>query len=120
MEQRRLITTKLKIVKPIYTKISIKIDVAIGIPEHSSKLKKKMEEELRGFLHPLRGGPRQEGWEFGRDVYISEIYQTLEGIEGINYVANLVLNDNPRFQKVAVPDNSLVYPGEIIINIISG
>ena len=120
LEQRRLITTKLKIVKPSYTKISIRIDVAIGIPEHSSELKKKMEEKLRGFLHPLRGGPRQEGWEFGRDVYISEIYQTLEGIEGINYVANLVLNDNPRLQKVAVPDNSLVYPGEIIINIISG
>jgi len=120
LEQRRLITTKLKIVKPSYTKVSIKIDAAIWIPEHSSELKKKMEEELRNFLHPLRGGPKQKGWEFGRDVYISEIYQTLEGIEGINYVANLVLNDNPRLRKVAVPDNFLVYPGEIIINIISG
>ena len=120
LDQRRLITTKLKVVKPNYTKVSIKIDAAIGMPEHSSVLKKKMEEELRSFLHPLRGGPRQEGWEFGRDVYISEIYQTLESVEGVDHIANLILNDNPRLRKVAVPDNSLVYPGEIIINIISG
>jgi len=120
LDQRRLITTKLRIVKPSYTKISMRIDVVIETPERSSELKKKMDEELRSFLHPLRGGPRREGWEFGRDVYISKIYELLEGIEGVDYVANLVLNDDPRLQKVAVLDYSLVYPGEIIINIVSG
>jgi predicted phage baseplate assembly protein len=120
LDQRRLITTRLRIVKPSYTKVSMRIDVVIETPERSSELKKKMMEELRSFLHPLRGGPKREGWEFGRDVYISEIYELIEGIKGVDHVATLVLSDNPRLHKVTVPDNSLVYPGEVIINIVSG
>ena len=96
--------------------------VATKKPKRKAKTgrRQKMMEELRSFLHPLRGGPKREGWEFGRDVYISEIYELIEGIKGVDHVATLVLSDNPRLHKVTVPDNSLVYPGEVIINIVSG
>jgi hypothetical protein len=33
-----------------------------------------------------------EGWDFGKDVYKSEIISILEKIEEVDYVLNIVLN----------------------------
>jgi hypothetical protein len=48
-------------------------------------------ETLRRFLHPLTGGPDGDGWAFGRNIYVSELYELLEGIAGVDYVPDIVL-----------------------------
>ena len=42
-------------------------------------------------MHPLRGGADGTGWEFGRDVYLSEIAAVIQGTEGVDRLRKLIL-----------------------------
>jgi hypothetical protein len=50
-------------------------------------------DNLKAFFHPLTGGPGPErrGWPFGRSVFISEVYEVLEGTSGVDHVEFLTL-----------------------------
>jgi hypothetical protein len=55
----------------------------------------------------LNGGADGTGWPFGRNVYLSELYQLLDGLTGVDYV------DGVRF--VGLPaDRALVVNGDVI------
>jgi hypothetical protein len=45
---------------------------------------------LKQFFDPLTGGGKGEGWPFGRNVFVSEIYQLLDQLPGIDYVDRTV------------------------------
>jgi hypothetical protein len=55
-------------------------------------VQEKVTQAIRTFLSPLRGGVDGTGWEFGRPVFRSEVYQLLEGIAGVDHVRQLLLN----------------------------
>jgi hypothetical protein len=42
---------------------------------------------LRLFFDPISQEPGGAGWPFGRNVYVSEIYQVLDTIEGVDYAS---------------------------------
>jgi WD40 repeat protein len=44
---------------------------------------------LREFFHPLQGGPERKGWPLARTVHASEVYQIIEGVEGVDHVETL-------------------------------
>ena len=46
---------------------------------------------LYRFLNPLTGGPEGKGWPFGRDLFLSDVYQALQGTEGVAYIRNVEL-----------------------------
>lgn len=45
---------------------------------------------LKRFLDPLAGGEDGEGWPFGRDLFVSEIYQLLDTLPGVDYATRTV------------------------------
>ncbi|MCD6224569.1 MAG: putative baseplate assembly protein [Deltaproteobacteria bacterium] len=104
LDDRRLITTRLKIAGPGYMDISIEAEVSV-VPQKVEiipEIKIMMELELRNFFHPLKGGPAKNGWPMGRSVHISEIYNVLENIEEVDFVRRLNLNKNPWLNKVEI------------------
>jgi hypothetical protein len=68
--------------------------------------------ELAAFLHPLTGGPDGTGWEFGRDVYASEVCQFLERVPGVDYVKSLRLIPNAAQARLTSP-TTLVVPVDL-------
>ncbi|MGA1871577.1 MAG: hypothetical protein ACMUJM_23870 [bacterium] len=48
---------------------------------------------LWNYFHPLKGGPRKDGWPFGRNVYVSEIYQIVDSQEDVDYVSTMEIVD---------------------------
>jgi hypothetical protein len=48
-------------------------------------------DNLQHFFHPLHGGPENKGWDFGRNVYISEVYELIENTDGVDHVDDLIL-----------------------------
>ncbi len=62
---------------------------------------------IQRHFDPLDGGPDGAGWPFGRDVYLSELYQLLDGLPGVDYV------DAVRFVGLA-GDRGLVAGGNVI------
>lgn len=75
---------------------------------------------LRQFLHPLSGGSDGQGWPFGRNVYVSAIYELLDTLPGVDYVTKTVdpntktaldefiVNDSSRLQYNEAGDLSAV------------
>ncbi|MDF0664876.1 MAG: baseplate J/gp47 family protein [Nitrospira sp.] len=47
-------------------------------------------KSLRQFMHPLSGGRDGQGWPFGRNVYVSDIYALLDTLPGIDVVTKTV------------------------------
>lgn len=95
---------------PYYKEIKVKIDV---IPEsiyQAIPLEKTILKKLKDYLHPLTGGNEGTGWEFGRDVHISDIYALLESIKGVDYVENLTLNS--AYEDVSIEEYEIVCSGE--------
>jgi WD40 repeat protein len=97
VNERRLITSEHHVAGPTYTDVYIETRIALSQP---TKTMTRLWQEnvihaLYEFFHPLRGGPDGGGWPFGRDVYASEIYQILEGIDGVDYVESLTMGIQP-------------------------
>jgi predicted phage baseplate assembly protein len=106
---RSLSILKLQIfvIPPTYIDVRVRAEVIPVVPEEASVVEGRIENRLRTFLHPVQGGPEGQGWEFGRNVYISEIYQVIEDVEGVDVVLSLVLNDDSALQEVEIGDNEL-------------
>ena len=56
--------------------------------------------QLREFLDPLAGGPDRQGWEPGRDVYVSEIAAEIERVPGVDHVDSISLQTPARQQQL--------------------
>ncbi len=80
----RLITTEINVVPPEYVEVSVLAKVTFK-PGHKPD-KDKINNKLKEFLSPLGDGDGKKGWEFGRPVYLSEIYEVIENIDGVDYV----------------------------------
>lgn len=91
LDQRRLITTRVHVVPPSYTRICVQIEVVPLFMESREDLKHDIETALKTFFHPLDGGGDSLGWPFGRPVYASEVYQVIEALTGVDYVNSLYL-----------------------------
>lgn len=51
---------------------------------------------LRQFLHPLSGGRDGQGWPFGRNVYVSDIYELLDRLPAVDFVTKTVDPDTKK------------------------
>lgn len=57
--------------------------------------RQRILEEIRDFFNLYSDEQNQsEGWLFGRDVYISELYQLLEKLEGVDYIPDIMVSSN--------------------------
>ena len=79
LENKRLLTTKIKIYQPnyVYIRVHLKIHLKPDVPKQI--VRPLAEQKLKEFLNP-------ESWEFGQNVYLSEIYKLLDQIPGVDYI----------------------------------
>lgn len=86
LEPRRLLTTRIHVVAPSYVTIGVQITLVLKSDALEKDVRPKVNEALRKFFHPLKGGSDGKGWQFGRSVYVSEIYELLDNVQGVDYV----------------------------------
>ncbi len=110
LDERRLVTTLVKVTRPRYVDISVKVDVIRATTGSSEKIKRQIERALRIFLHPLRGGRSGKGWAFGRNVLKMDLYHVVEEVEGVEFVDQIRLVDEDRNIQV---DQIKIGPGEL-------
>lgn len=114
LDQYRLLTTTLRIREPDY--VGIKVHAEIVPTEYSRPeiVKARVAERLRGFISPLPlGGNGEheneelgsdwEGWPFGRDLYVAEIYSLIQGVPGVKHVLEVRLGQRPVIPRRELP-----------------
>lgn len=91
LEDYRLVTTRLHVVGPHYVPVKISATMALtrNVPER--EVGNNVRAALERFLEVVADPPEEGGWPFGKDVYVSELYDVIERQPGVDYVAALEL-----------------------------
>lgn len=86
LNERRLLTTRLDVREPAYKWVSIRVRLQANIAADSEDIEVAVIRRLNRFLNPLTGGHDGEGWGFGRELYLADVYQALQGIPNVVYI----------------------------------
>jgi hypothetical protein len=123
LEERRLLGTVIHVVGPRYTTVGVQVTLYLDSDAKEQEVSERATQELLRFFDPLRGGQDGGGWPFGRNVYVSEIYNLLDRLPGVDFVVKsgdsldeLTASDSSRLKRnssgelVAVE----IYPDELV------
>ena len=89
LDERRLLTTRLDVRSPAYQWVKVKVKLRPIPGFHAETLQAEVLRRLYRFINPLTGGPDGKGWPFDRDLFISDVYQCLQGTPGIQFVQGI-------------------------------
>lgn len=111
LDMRRLLTTKVEIGEPEYRWVAANVRAKLSREADPKVVQAALEAQLYKFLNPLAGGANGEGWPFGATLHISQVYATLQGLPGIDYIERVHLgldgSTEPR-DSIRVPPNGLI------------
>ena len=89
LDERRLLTTRLDIRPPAYYWLAAQVRLRAAPGADRAKVEADVLERLYRFINPLTGGPDGKGWEFGRDLFVSDIYQCLQGLPDVQFIRSV-------------------------------
>ena len=114
LDERRLVTTRIYVIDPGYVSVAVEATVVKTAEADADALTDRIERTLEEFLDPEHGGDadraarwaegllsgaataeRGPGWPFGRSVYLSEIYEAIERVRGVDHVESLAAPAGP-------------------------
>ncbi len=111
---------RIYVTTPNYLPIDIDTTVVPLDAAEAGLVEQRMLESLAAFFHPLTGGPEGQGWELGRDVFLSDVASVLEHVAGVDYLKELglLLNSELQGEKVQVADDRIVVGGQFRVNVV--
>jgi hypothetical protein len=123
LNSRRLITTELYVTGPRYLPVTqLEVDIRAAQNADLKSLVDAAYDALLNYFHPLKGGEKGLGWPFGEDVYLGEIYQLLQQIDGVRRVFGLTVSlegvsDDKCRDYLPVDDGYLLHLSREVINL---
>jgi predicted phage baseplate assembly protein len=120
LEFRRVVGTRVEVVGPTYTQVTVQARVHPCRGVNAAALRQRIVDRIHQFFDPLKGGPDGEGWPFGRDVYRSEVLQVIDEVEGTDHVLSLRLREGENGDacgNVCVPPTGLIESGPHLIEV---
>jgi uncharacterized phage protein gp47/JayE len=110
---------RINVTGPAYLAIDVAATIAPQDASQAGAVENAARDALKRFLHPLFGGPGGNGWELGRDVFLSDIAAELERTAGVDYIRelSLLLGGAPQGEWVTVGEEQMVAAGAITIKL---
>lgn len=127
LDERRLVTTQIFVVETEFVPVNLTVTV-VKIPEANPvELEAAIRAVIQEYYDPEFGGDparavayvagtsseRGEGWEFGRDVFRSEIFELLERVGGVDHVEGIAVPG----ATVPIEDFQLPRVQDLIVNV---
>jgi hypothetical protein len=91
LDLRRVLCTRLVVTGPEYLTVTVRARVQVLRNADPDRVRDAVVGALRGMFDPLKGGPQQRGWPFGRDIYRSEVLAQIDAVTGVDHVTNCTL-----------------------------
>ena len=105
------------VIGPSFQPVSVKATVKASAPREASLVARRVTSALESWFHPLNGGDAKEGWEFGRAVYLSEVFAVMARVPGVDHVQSASFVGAPTASSIAVGENSLTASGAHVIEV---
>ncbi len=119
IENYRLITTKIKVIAPIYIKVDISADIVCGTREVGQAMK-CAEAAVRRLLSVYGD---KKGTRFGEPVGEAEVIASICSAEGVLSVKHLSIRtemagcSRDRYGRLIIPPNAIAYCGDVYFNV---
>jgi predicted phage baseplate assembly protein len=91
LDERRLLTTRLDTREPSYRWVAARAHLRPVPGAAPAEVEGEVLARLNRFLNPLTGGMDGAGWPFGRDLFVGDIYQCLQGIANVQFIRGVEL-----------------------------
>lgn len=110
LARHKTLGTRIRVAGPTYTAVDIAATVAGTEGADRVRTRVAIERAIRTFLDPLVGGPDDQGWPFGRDVYRTELMTVVGAVPGVDLVTQVRVTADPcdACPNACVPEGSLV------------
>lgn len=111
LDDRRLLATTLMVSEPEYVWVSVEARIKIRSGAGIDETQHAVENKLYQYIHPIHGGADREGWPFGRNLFVSELYSQIQVVPDVEYVEELrVYPVDPVSGDRGNPTQSLLVP----------
>lgn len=88
-EPRRILTTRLHVVAPAAVGVSVDASVYIEDDVAPATVRARIHAALARWFDPYVGGQDGDGWPLGAEVFVSDLYALLDGVPGVDFVADV-------------------------------
>ena len=115
LNECRLLTSEVYVVPPTYRKIKIEVYIVANQNADLSVVQNAVQTALTQFFHPLTGGDNGTGWNFGGEIFFSEVCRVILNIPGVARIQNnqlvIWLDDERQLfcRDVAINPGELLY-----------
>ena len=107
LDEHRLLTAQLTVRTPDYRRVSVTVDLQVRAEADSHRVEQAVAARLEALLNPFVGGMEGKGWPFGRDLYLSDLYACIQGVEGVEYIKDLQMSWLDRKNQPRVEDKKI-------------
>ena len=94
LDERRLLTTVLRVEEPTYLFVSTELSVVAVPGADEDALALAIRRQLERYLHPLTGGPGGDGWPFGRTLTLADVYAQVQLVPGVAFLTDARLYES--------------------------
>ncbi len=114
LAERSLVTlnstdnAKIDVTGPGYMSVSVQAEIVPVDMNRAGHVEEAVVKNLETFFHPLTGGLDRTGWQFGRDVHMSEVMITLQSTEGVDFVKSVDIIVPIQLQHVLLNEGSAI------------
>lgn len=119
LDARRLVGSALEVRGPQYVVVSVSATVRLAVRARSpleAEVCRQVERALYDYLNPYVGGPRHDGWPFGRGLHPAEIFGVLQRHPLVEFVEDVrIAVDEPVNRSVARLDAPLAVPSYAVV-----
>jgi hypothetical protein len=89
LDERRLLTTRVSIRPAAYHWVVVKIELRASPQADKTAVETDVLGRVYRYLNPLTGGADGTGWPFGRSLFVSDVYQCLQGAPDVQFVRSV-------------------------------
>ncbi len=88
-EPRRILTTRVHVVPPAV--ITVRVDASVYLDDDvaPTTARARVLAALSRWFDPYVGGVDGDGWPFGGEVFLSDLYALFDGVAGVDFVAEV-------------------------------
>jgi len=106
LEERRLLTTKITLMKPQYEKVNVKAEVYVD--QYFEKNQSRIEERIKKAINYIDSTKN-----FGEPLLFQEVFESIEEDSGVEFVSKLKLS--PNRSKYATVKEESIYPADDVV-----
>lgn len=120
LDERRLLAMRVEIAAPEYIQVAVEARVRVKPEFNTDLIAENIKSRLYGFINPVCGGPKGQGWPFGRSLFASDLLSLVQNTPDVEYIEEVKFftvdwvsgQRQEIFDKLKVPVNSLICSAE--------